>query len=76
MERAGFFYHQFHPPMERLRMKTSLRRCPSCQEYTLDETCRKCGTPTVVPIPPRYSPEDRYGEYRRRLKKERGESNG
>jgi rRNA maturation protein Nop10 len=31
---------------------------------------------TMVPVPPRYSPEDRYGEYRRRLKKERGEGNG
>jgi H/ACA ribonucleoprotein complex subunit 3 len=57
-------------------MKTSLRKCPTCQEYTLGETCPKCGAKTNVPIPPRYSPEDKYGEYRRRMKKEQGERNG
>ena len=57
-------------------MKTSLRRCPVCQEYMLDPVCKRCGAQTSVPVPPRYSPEDRYGEYRRRLKKERGERNG
>jgi H/ACA ribonucleoprotein complex subunit 3 len=57
-------------------MKTSLRKCPACLEYTLEPACKMCGAPTIVPVPPRYSPEDRYGEYRRRLKKERGESNG
>jgi H/ACA ribonucleoprotein complex subunit 3 len=62
--------------MERLKMKTSLRRCPACQEYSLEERCARCGAATLVPVPPRYSPEDRYGEYRRRLKKERGERDG
>jgi len=57
-------------------MKTSLRKCPSCQEYVLGEVCARCGTKTVVPIPPRYSPEDKYGKYRRKLKKERGETHG
>jgi len=52
-------------------MRTSLRKCPECQEYTLGEICHRCGSKTIVPIPPRYSPEDRYGEYRRRLRKER-----
>jgi H/ACA ribonucleoprotein complex subunit 3 len=51
-------------------MRTSLRRCPKCQEYTLDDLCQRCGSKTLVPIPPRYSPEDKYGEYRRRLRKE------
>ncbi|HHT75638.1 MAG: RNA-protein complex protein Nop10 [Methanomassiliicoccaceae archaeon] len=51
-------------------MRTSLRKCPKCIRYTLLEQCGICGTRTNVPIPPRYSPEDRYGEYRRRLRKE------
>jgi rRNA maturation protein Nop10 len=27
-----------------------------------------CGIETIVPIPPRFSPQDRFGEYRRKLK--------
>ena len=50
-----------------------MRKCPSCGRYTLKDRCPECGEPTVSPIPPRFSPEDRYGEYRRRLKKEKGE---
>jgi len=51
-------------------VKTLLRKCPHCNEYTLMETCPKCGGATVMPMPAKYSPEDRYGEYRRRLKRE------
>ena len=51
-------------------MKTLLRKCPSCRDYTLKEQCPKCGGTTLMPMPAKYSPEDRYGEYRRRLKKE------
>jgi rRNA maturation protein Nop10 len=25
-----------------------------------------CNTPTVTPLPAKYSPDDRYGEYRRK----------
>ncbi|MBM4237358.1 MAG: RNA-protein complex protein Nop10 [Euryarchaeota archaeon] len=57
-------------------MRTSLRKCPKCQEYTLGETCPGCSSETIVPIPPKFSPEDKYGEYRRRLRKERGEQHG
>lgn len=56
---------------ERLTMRTLLRKCPECSEYTMGETCGRCGSKTEVPIPSRFSPEDRYGEYRRKLKKER-----
>jgi H/ACA ribonucleoprotein complex subunit 3 len=51
-------------------VKTLLRKCKNCAEYTLMETCPKCGGATLMPMPAKYSPEDRYGEYRRRLKKE------
>lgn len=51
-------------------MKTLLRKCPSCKEYTLRAQCPKCGGATFMPMPAKYSPDDKYGEYRRRLKKE------
>lgn len=36
----------------------------------MEEECPKCGGGTVKPYPPRFSPDDRYGRYRRMLKKE------
>lgn len=51
-------------------MRTLLMRCASCEGYTLRAACPKCGSPTVMAMPAKFSPEDRYGEYRRRLKKE------
>ena len=49
-----------------------IRKCEECGEYTLKEFCERCGAKTVSPLPPRFSPTDRYGKYRRMLKKERG----
>jgi H/ACA ribonucleoprotein complex subunit 3 len=40
----------------------------------LGEVCVVCGRPTVNPEPPRFSPQDKYGRYRRMLKK--GEKHG
>jgi len=51
-------------------MKTTLRKCARCREYTLKDTCPRGGAQTSPPIPPRYSPDDRYGEYRRRARQE------
>ncbi len=51
-------------------MRTLLRRCAPCGVYTLRDSCPKCGTATSMPMPARYSPEDRYGKYRRKLKSE------
>jgi len=47
-----------------------MRKCPSCGEYTLKDKCPYCGTKTRSVAPPRYSPEDRHGKYRRILKKQ------
>jgi len=44
--------------------------CKNCDEYTLDEKCSKCKENTVSKNPPRFSPQDPYGKYRRKLKKE------
>lgn len=49
-------------------MSGRLRRCPLDRTYTLQERCPVCGEPTVTAHPPRFSPEDRYGHYRRVMK--------
>jgi H/ACA ribonucleoprotein complex subunit 3 len=49
---------------------TRLFKCIDCDTYTLDEKkCPACGAGVRDPRPPKYSPEDKYGEYRRRAKK-------
>ncbi len=47
-----------------------MRYCKKCRSYTLEERCRKCGAETITPHPPRFSPQDPYGKYRRKLKME------
>lgn len=42
-------------------------KCLKCGSYGLKEKCG-CGSKRVKPKPPKYSPEDKYGEYRRRWK--------
>ena len=50
-------------------------KCGACGSYGLDAKC-SCGGTRSKPKPPRYSPEDRYGEYRRKFKEnERLENN-
>ena len=55
-----------------MNVKARMRKCEACGEYTLKEVCVRCGARTVSPLPPRFSPTDRYGKYRRMLKRERG----
>ncbi|MBW2989420.1 RNA-protein complex protein Nop10 [Candidatus Woesearchaeota archaeon] len=43
-------------------------KCGDCGAYTLKEVCPKCGRAAVTPIPPKYSPSDKYGAYRRKAK--------
>jgi H/ACA ribonucleoprotein complex subunit 3 len=47
-----------------------MRYCKECAVYTLKEVCGRCGAQTVSPCPPRFSPLDPYGKYRRKLKME------
>ena len=42
--------------------------CKTCEKYTLDNICNKCKNPTVIKKPARFSPQDHYGKYRRKLK--------
>lgn len=51
-------------------MAHHIRWCATCRIYTMKEECPVCGGRTRVRRPPRYSPEDRYGKYRRMLMKE------
>ncbi|MHA1785067.1 MAG: RNA-protein complex protein Nop10 [Candidatus Helarchaeota archaeon] len=51
-------------------MPKLIKKCPKCGEYTLSEVCPKCNTITKNPNPAKFSIQDNYGEYRRRLKKE------
>lgn len=44
--------------------------CKKCQEYRMQEKCPECGEKTVQKTPPKFSPEDPVGEYRRKAKKE------
>lgn len=39
----------------------------TCGTYTLKAACPSCGKTTRRSGPARFSPEDRYGEYRRRM---------
>ncbi|MBU0758630.1 MAG: RNA-protein complex protein Nop10 [Nanoarchaeota archaeon] len=50
-------------------------KCPQCGNYSLRTAC-KCGGEAVSPQPPKYSPEDKYGKYRREVKREEWEKKG
>ncbi|TKJ16965.1 ribosome biogenesis protein [Candidatus Woesearchaeota archaeon B3_Woes] len=44
-------------------------KCSECGHYTMNENCG-CGGNAFMAKPPKYSPEDKYGDYRRKAKKE------
>lgn len=50
-------------------MASRLTVCRACRRYSLKGHCTVCAKPTDTPHPARFSPEDTYGEYRRRLKR-------
>jgi len=50
-------------------MDSNIAKCMACGAYSYGSKCLKCGAATASPHPPRFSPEDKYGHYRRRLKK-------
>ena len=37
--------------------------------YMLEKICPKCNQETILPRPPKFSLQDKYGEYRRDVKK-------
>jgi len=46
-----------------------MRYCAKCADYTLKDICPRCGGKATQKTPAKFSPEDHYGEYRRKLKK-------
>lgn len=56
-------------------MKSSLRKCPKCGAYSTKDKCQSCDVNTITAHPAKFSPDDRYGEYRRKsIKEEYGEN--
>ncbi|MFP4568022.1 MAG: RNA-protein complex protein Nop10 [Candidatus Woesearchaeota archaeon] len=45
-------------------------KCKKCGQYALNDKCSTCNITTERIIPVKYSPEDKYAEYRREAKKE------
>jgi H/ACA ribonucleoprotein complex subunit 3 len=41
-------------------MRWQMRKCVKCASYGLSPKCRVCGGETVLPHPPKFSPDDRY----------------
>lgn len=50
-------------------MSVLMRYCKACRDYTLKDDCPRCGAKVAQNTPAKYSPEDPYGDYRRKLKK-------
>ena len=56
-------------------MKSDIHVCSAWRErhdrpvYTLDDACPDCGAEAVNRAPAPFDPTDRYGEYRRALKR-------
>ena len=53
-----------------------IRRCPKCKIYTFKEICPRCKSKTNRVIPPKFSPEDPWGDYRRKMKRKLLEEKG
>ncbi len=43
--------------------------CKNCKTYTLKKICDNCMGKTISKNPPRFSIQDHYGKYRRKLKR-------
>ncbi|MAF50740.1 MAG: ribosome biogenesis protein [Nanoarchaeota archaeon] len=51
-------------------MKKEILKCPKCEAYTIKKQCSECNKKTLTPKPAKYSPEDKYGKYRRKYKQD------
>jgi H/ACA ribonucleoprotein complex subunit 3 len=47
--------------------ESRIRVCGGCRRYTLKALCPECGGATRTSHPARFSPQDRWGKYRRAL---------
>ena len=53
-------------------MKMKMHKCNTCKVYTLKDKCPECGGKLNEIYPPKYTIEDKYWKYRRKLKEEMG----
>jgi len=52
------------------KMAKRILKCQKCGTYTMKEACPDCNGKAVNIIPTKFSPEDKYGKYRRAGKHE------
>jgi H/ACA ribonucleoprotein complex subunit 3 len=52
-------------------MKTGFKKCERCGVYTLKDRCPSCNGHVTNPVPSKFSIQDRFGKYRRMMKKEK-----
>jgi len=45
-------------------LKFKIKKCLSCKKYTLKDVCPSCGGKTAPAHPARFSPDDKYLEYK------------
>ncbi|MBT7903176.1 RNA-protein complex protein Nop10 [Candidatus Woesearchaeota archaeon] len=57
-------------------MARHILKCKSCDVYSMEADCPSCNAKTVNPAPAKFSPEDPYGSYRRKARKELLENDG
>tara|TARA_Y100000310_G_scaffold275909_1_gene292688 strand:- start:3073 stop:3294 length:222 start_codon:yes stop_codon:yes gene_type:complete len=50
------------------KMANAILKCKECMEYTMEKNCPKCKGEAVSVVPAKFSPEDKYGKYRRAQK--------
>ena len=50
-----------------MRKIKHILKCEKCGAYTMNEKC-KCGGKALTIVPAKFSPQDRYAEYRRKAK--------
>jgi len=43
-------------------------KCINCNTYTIKKICPRCNSEAITPKPAKYSPEDKYGKWRRQYK--------
>ena len=51
-------------------MKVEILHCKTCSIFTLKKECPTCNKKTLSTKPAKYSPEDKYGHYRRMQKQQ------
>ncbi|MBT3408565.1 ribosome biogenesis protein [Candidatus Woesearchaeota archaeon] len=51
-------------------MAKSINKCHECNIYSIKDSCPNCNNKISEEKPGKFSVEDKYGEYRRKAKKE------